>query len=91
MGHIPKPPRPKQLPNYSLHVKMYALSDEYDIPLLGALASAKLDAACIANWRSRSFIDTIPGVYESTLESHQALRTVVLEHTRKHSEEFMAD
>ena len=84
-------PTEADVPDYSLHVQMYALSDQYDIPALGALARAKLEATCIINWNSRSFLEIIPRVYESTLESNQGLRTVVIDHARKHSDEFMKD
>lgn len=81
----------KQPPDYSLHVEMYALSDQYDIPALGALAKDKLDVTCMLNWNPKSFIEIVPRVYESTLESNQDLRTMILEHTRRHSNEFMKD
>ena len=81
----------KQSPDYSLDVKMYALSDQYDIPALGTLAKAKLDKAFTDHWDSESFIETVPLVYESTLESNLGLRTVVLTHARKHAGEFMQE
>ena len=70
---------------------MYALSDQYDIPALGALAKSRLDLICMIKWDSKSFLEIVPRVYESTLESNQGLRTVVLEHARKHSNDFMKD
>ena len=81
----------KPLPDYTLHVEMYALSDQFDIPALGVLARAKLEATCLLNWNSTSFLEIIPRVYESTLESNQGLRTVVLDYARKHSNDFMTD
>lgn len=85
------PPKAKGPPNYSVHVEMYALSDQYDIPALGTLAKAKLDMTCMVNWHAESFLEIIPRVYESTLESNQGLRGVVLDHARKHSNDFMED
>ena len=82
---------PEQSPDYSLDVKMYALSDQYDIPALGTLAKAKLDQAFTDHWDSKSFVETVPRVYESTLGSNQGLRTVVLTHARKHAGEFMQE
>ena len=82
---------PEQSPDYSLDVKMYALSDQYDIPALGTLAKAKLDKAFTDHWNSKSFLEVVPRVYESTLESNQSLRTVVLTHARKHAGEFMEE
>ena len=82
---------PKSLPDYSLHVEMYALSDQYDIPALGTLAKAKLESTCSVNWNSTSFLEIIPRVYESTLESNQGLRTVVLDYARQHSTDFVKD
>ena len=81
----------EQSPDYSLDVKMYALSDQYDIPALGTIAKAKLDHAFTDHWDSKSFIETVPHVYKSTLESNQGLRTVVLTHARKHAGEFMQE
>lgn len=78
-------------PDYSVHVEMYALADKYDIPALGILATAKFDHTCTLNWHPTLFLETIPRVYDSTLESNQGLRTVVLDHVRKHSGAFMAD
>ena len=82
---------PEQSPDYSLDVKMYALSDQYDIPTLGTLAKVKLDHAFTEHWDSESFIEIVPHVYKSTLESNQGLRTVVLAHARKHAGEFMQE
>lgn len=91
-GPSPGPaPKAKDPLDYSVHVEMYALSDRYDIPSLGTLARAKLDMTCTLNWHAESFLEIIPRVYESTLESNQGLRTVVLDHARKHSKEFMKD
>ena len=87
-GEIADPP---QSPDYSLDVKMYALSDQYDIPALGTLAKAKLDKAFTDHWDSKSFIEIVPRVYESTLGSNLGLRTVVLTHDRKHAGEFMQE
>lgn len=80
---------PEHSPDYSLDVKMYALSDQYDIIALGLLAKIKLDKAFTDRWNSKSFIEVVPLVYNSTLESNQGLRTVVLTHARKHAGEFM--
>lgn len=85
------PDYPKPLPDYTLHVEMYTLSDQFDIANLGVLARAKLEATCLLNWNSASFLEIIPRVYESTLESNQGLRTVVLEYSRKHANDFMKD
>ena len=82
---------PEQSPDYSLDVKMYALSDQYDIPALGTLATAKLDKALTDHWDSKSFIEIVPRVYESTLGSNLGLRTVVLTHARKHGWVFMQE
>ena len=82
---------PEQSPDYSFDVKMYALSDQYDIPALGTLAKAKLEKAFMDHWNSKSFVEIVPPVYESTLESNQGLRTVVLTHARKHAGEFMQE
>ena len=82
---------PEQSPDYSLDVKMYALSDQYDIHALGSLAKAKLDRALMDHWNSKSFVEVVPRVYSSTLESNQGLRTVVLTHARKHAGEFMEE
>lgn len=70
---------------------MYALSDEYDIPALGILAKAKFDVTCSHNWHSMSFLEIVPRVYESTLESNQGLRKLVIEHARTLSKDFMED
>ena len=70
---------------------MYALSDQYDIPALGTLAKTKLDMTCMLNWHAESFLEIIPPVYDSTLESNQGLRGVVLAHARKHSNQLMGD
>lgn len=81
----------EQPPDYGLHVGMYALSNQYDIPALGAVAKEKLNVTCMLNWNPMLFIEIVPHVYESKLESNQGLRTVVLEYTRKHSNRFMKD
>lgn len=94
-GRDPSPrsltPKAKDPPDYSVHVEMYALSDLYDIPALGTLAKAKLDVTCTVNWHPNSFLEIVPRIYESTLESNQGLRTVVLDRIRKHSNDFMKD
>ncbi len=82
---------PKKSPNYSLHVEMYALADQYDIPALAVLAKYKLNVICEIEWDSKSFLGIVPRVYETTLESNQGLRAVVLDHARKHSNHFMKD
>ncbi len=75
--------------DYSLHVEMYALADQYDIPALGDLAKARFDGICTLEWNPKSFVDIIPRVYESTLESNEGLREVVIRHARIHSSEMM--
>ncbi|CAD6583217.1 MAG: hypothetical protein ASARMPRED_001263 [Alectoria sarmentosa] len=94
-GRDPSPPSPapkaKDPPDYSMHVEMYALSDLYDIPALGMLAKAKLEVASTVDWHPSSFLEIVPRVYESTLESNQGLRTIVLDGIRKHSNDFMKD
>ena len=82
---------PAQSPDYSLDVKMYALSDQYDIPALGTLAKAKLNQAFTDHWDSKSFIEIVPCVYECTPGSNLGLRTVVLTHARKHAGDFMQE
>ncbi len=77
--------------DYSLHVEMYALADQYDIPALGDLAKARFDGICTLEWNPKSFVDIIPRVYESTLESNQGLREVVIRHARTHSCEMLED
>lgn len=78
-------------PDYSVDVEMYALADKYDIPALAALAAAKFDHTCTLNWHPTSFLETIPRVYDSTLESNQGLRAVVVEHVRRHSGAFLIE
>ncbi|KAH7112372.1 hypothetical protein EDB81DRAFT_922966 [Dactylonectria macrodidyma] len=84
----PNSPSDNTGPNDSdlvLHVKVYALAEKYDIPLLKALSLRKFEAAALQHWRSPYLLDALREAYVSTIEEDQGMRTagVKILHTRR--------
>ncbi|KAH6977665.1 hypothetical protein EDB80DRAFT_593534, partial [Ilyonectria destructans] len=68
-----------------LHVKVYALAEKYDIPVLKALSLGKFKAAALQHWRSPYLLDALRKAYTSTIEEDRGMRTagVKILHTRR--------
>ncbi|KAH6953998.1 hypothetical protein BKA56DRAFT_234957 [Ilyonectria sp. MPI-CAGE-AT-0026] len=68
-----------------LHVKVYALAEQYDIPLLKALSLKKFEEAAQDHWRSPYLLDALREAYTSTIEEDRGMRAagVKILHTRR--------
>lgn len=58
-----------------LHVKVYALAEQYDIPLLKALSLEKFEEAAREHWRSPYLLDALREAYTSTIDEDRGMRT----------------
>lgn len=74
----PNSPSDNTGPNDSdlvLHVKVYALAEKYDIPLLKALSLRKFEEAALQHWRSPYLLDALREAYTSTIEEDREMRS----------------
>lgn len=76
--NAPDLPSDNPTPNGSdlvLHVKVDALAEKYDIPLLKALSLEKFETEAQQHWRSHYLLDALREAYTSTIEADQGMRT----------------
>lgn len=69
-----------------LHVKVYALAEKYDIPLLKALSLNKFEEAVRQYWDSDCLLDAAREAYTSTIQEDQGMRTAVVKTFYTHGE-----
>ncbi|KAK3719924.1 hypothetical protein LTR37_004047 [Vermiconidia calcicola] len=63
----------------TMHTRVYALAEKYDIPSLKQLAKTKFEMEMACYYDSPEFAEAIEEVYCSTIDSDRGLRDVVLE------------
>ncbi|KAK7511701.1 uncharacterized protein IWZ02DRAFT_436663 [Phyllosticta citriasiana] len=73
-----------QPPNLVVHAKVYAIAEKYGITGLKDLARSKFAAQAEHYWSLTEFADSIPEVYETTVDSDRGLRDVVIQSFREH-------
>ncbi|PSN58851.1 hypothetical protein BS50DRAFT_538210 [Corynespora cassiicola Philippines] len=74
-----------------LHVRMFALADQYDIPDLGMIAAKKYSSRCTKPWIPMEFLESVRDVYDTTLMSNRTLRDMVCMTIRKHLPQMLDD
>jgi hypothetical protein len=70
--------------NLSLHARVYALAEKYEIPALKDLAKNKFEMEMACYFDSPDLADIIEEVYCSTIDSDRGLRDVILDAFSKH-------
>ncbi|CAM1504940.1 Fc.00g025310.m01.CDS01 [Cosmosporella sp. VM-42] len=76
----PKPP-----PSLSLHAKVYALGEKYDIQGLKAVAAEKFEEEVKDHWDTGDFLSAAQEVYTSTVEEDRLMRDIVVRVFDEHS------
>ncbi|PVH98932.1 hypothetical protein DM02DRAFT_530236, partial [Periconia macrospinosa] len=74
-----------------LHVRMFALADQYDIPDLATVAAEKYSSECSASWVPADFLASIPDIYESTPACSRKLRDLACLSIRRHLPRLLED
>ncbi|KAK8184853.1 uncharacterized protein BKA78DRAFT_322883 [Phyllosticta capitalensis] len=73
-----------QPPNLVVHAKVYAIAEKYGITGLKDLARHKFSIQAEHHWATLEFADSIPEVYETTVDSDRGLRDIVIQSFREH-------
>jgi hypothetical protein len=83
---LPRHARPKvsAMPNLTIHARVYALGEKYDIKGLKALALEKFKKEAIEYWDSHDFIQAVEEVYTSTIDQDRGMRDAVVQAIRVH-------
>jgi len=66
-------------------VRVYAIAEKYGIPLLKELAKERFCTWTESNWAHEDFPDIVREVFQSTPESDQGLRDIVVQVVAKHA------
>lgn len=74
-----------------LHVRMFALADQYDIPGLSVLAADKYSSRCVVTWRPMEVLTSIPDVYGTTPLYIRQLRDTACTAIREHLPRMLQD
>lgn len=64
------------------HIDVFVLADRYDVSGLGKLATKKFKKILDDIWLGMLFLETIPTIYEVTMDQNCGLRNAVAEHAR---------
>ncbi|KAL2158848.1 hypothetical protein VTH06DRAFT_4040 [Thermothelomyces fergusii] len=72
-------PKSFEEPNLSIHAKLYALAEKYDMQTLKTLALEKFKEEVKFHWNTDDFVRAAEEAYTSTLESDRGLRNVVVD------------
>ncbi len=67
-----------------LHVKMFSLGDQYEIPHLSTVAAQKYSTRCTSSWDAFEFLTSIADIYETTPSCIKQLRDMACLEIRKH-------
>ena len=74
----PEPDAPK-LPKLSIHARVYALGEKYDIKGLKTLSIKKFNQAAKVHWNSGDFMRAVEEVYTTTGDQDRGMRDAVVE------------
>ncbi|KAH6847105.1 hypothetical protein B0I37DRAFT_374303 [Chaetomium sp. MPI-CAGE-AT-0009] len=70
--------------NLTVHARVYALGEKYDIQGLKTLAIEKFKTEAKVHWNCDEFIRAVEEVYTSTIDQDRGLRDAVVEAIRVH-------
>jgi len=68
----------KDISRLQVHVRMFAIGDKFDIPVLRSLAAEKYGNRCSLSWNDLEFLGSIREIYTSTPDSIPELRNVAV-------------
>jgi hypothetical protein len=88
LGHpVSKPePEPELLtPNLTIHAKVYALGEKYDIGGLKTLSLVKFKTEARVHWNTDGFISAVEEAYTSTIDQDRGMRNAVVEAIYQHT------
>ena len=74
-----------------LHARMYVMASKYGIPALGDFARQYFEKAVNESWNATLFLESVPIIYDLTLDTDRRLRDLVVSHGGSHLQEFMKD
>ncbi|AEO55662.1 hypothetical protein MYCTH_2299733 [Thermothelomyces thermophilus ATCC 42464] len=74
-----------EVPNLTIHARLYALAEKYDVQGLKALALEKFKEEARIQWDSDDFIRAAEEAYTSTVDRDRGMRDAVVEAIREHS------
>jgi hypothetical protein len=83
---MPKPePEPELLtPNLTIHARVYALGEKYDIGGLKTLSLGKFKTEARVHWNTDGFISAVEEAYTSTIDQDRGMRDAVVEAIYQH-------
>ncbi|KAL2166783.1 hypothetical protein VTG60DRAFT_2136 [Thermothelomyces hinnuleus] len=79
------PPQGFEVPNLTIHARLYALAEKYDVQGLKALALEKFKEEARIHWDSDDFIRAAEEAYTSTVDCDRGMRDAVVEAIHEHS------
>jgi hypothetical protein len=74
-----------------MHIRMFTLADQYDIPRLGTLAVRKYYDECMSSWSPQEFLMCIKDIYQATPDSVTRLRDTACIVIQKHMPQMLED
>lgn len=80
-----------ELSSLQLHVRIFALADQYDIPNLATVAAKKYTSECNGSWIPTDSLASILDIYETTPACIRKLRDLACLFARKHLPQMLND